>query len=145
MEACKITSFDIETTGLNAYAGKKIFAYCIGYSILSAEGESIDCKVDVRRLDHKDNRKNKRNWKRLQRYWLDTSIIKVIHNAKFELHFLKMAGIVIPKDSIIHDTIIMSQILRNLAPSHALDYLCWELGGYTREYDIEFNACRQLK
>lgn len=130
----KITSFDVETTGLNPYAGKKIFSYCIGRLYYDHNNE-LDCSVDVYRLDNKDESINSTNWEILQEYWLDTSIEKVIHNAKFELHFLKCNGIVVPRNSIIHDTMIQSQILRNLAPSHALDYLCWEFCGYTRELD----------
>lgn len=131
-----ITSFDIETTGLNAYAGKKIFAFCIGGFIYKNK-EIEDSYVNVYRLDNKDKNLNKRNWQILVDYWRDTNKIKVIHNAKFELHFLKTHGIKIPRDTIIHDTYLMHCILRNLAPSHTLDWVAWELAGYPRELDIK--------
>ena len=53
------TSFDIETTGLNAHRGAEIFSYCIGWP---------DGHVDVRRLDGKDGQDPKANWKLLQGY-----------------------------------------------------------------------------
>ena len=50
---------------------------------------------------------------------------------------LHYEGINLPIETTIHDTMIQSQLLRNLAPSHTLDYLCWELGGWSRDEDKE--------
>lgn len=106
-------TFDIETTSLNAYdPDSEIFAYCIG---------DTDGKVEVTRPCDK---------KKLQAFFDDTSIAKIAHNFMFELAYLKQKGIIVPPDTIWHDTMIMSQMLRNLAPSHALAQLCEELAGY---------------
>jgi len=119
-------SFDLETTGLKTYEGAEIFSFCIGHD---------DGTVDVYRMDSRIQSQNDKAWKILRDFWLDTSIAKVIHNLKFELTFLHAAGVEIPEETELHDTMIMSQLLRNLNPSHALDYLCWELSGWSRELD----------
>jgi len=131
----KVSSFDVETDGLYPYHGNKVFSYCIGWPVLDNLGNPIDCRVEVRRLDNIDSEINKENWKYLQDYFKNISIVKIAHNFKFELAMLKMNGIHVPDGTVWHDTMIMSQVLRNLAPSHALDYLCWELCGYSRELD----------
>lgn len=120
-----ICSYDVETTGLSPYKGAEIFAFCIGYE---------NGKVAVYRLD-KGNRESA--LKILQGFFDNTSIEKVAHNTKFDLKHTRHLGIKIPKETVWHDTMIMSQLLRNLAPSHALDYLCWELAGYPRDLDVE--------
>lgn len=117
-------AFDIETTGLDSRKSE-IFSYCVG---------DTHGNVDVCRVDGQNRR---RNWKRLQDFFADETISKVCHNYHFELAFLRAAGIKVAKKTVWHDTMFMSQLLRNLAPSHALDYLCWELCGYTRKWDIE--------
>ena len=98
-------------------------------------------------IGHEDGRTSVFNMikdrRTLELYWADTSIAKIMHNAKFDLTMVKMEGIHIPPETEIHDTMIMSQLLRNLAPSHALDYLCWELCGYTREMDKEMKLLGQ--
>lgn len=123
MEYC---SFDIETTGLNPRKDT-IFSYCIG---------DRDGNVKVYRID-RDGRNNRLQQKRLEVFFHNTSIAKICHNYHFELNFLKSHHINIPKETVWHDTMIMSQLLRNLAPSHALDALCWELCGYSRELDVK--------
>jgi len=125
-----LASIDIETTGLNPYKGAEIFSYCIGWDVDNGE----DCRVEVFRLD-KDETRNKQNWRILREFFADSSIVKIAHNYKFELGFLLQAGIDIPENTTWHDTMIMSQMLRNISVSHALSYLCWELGGYSREID----------
>jgi len=106
-------TFDIETTSLNAYdPTSEIFAYCIG----DDNGE-----VEVIRPYDK---------KALQAFFDDTSIAKIAHNFMFELGYLQQKGIHVPKETVWHDTMIMSQMLRNLAPSHGLAQLCEELAGY---------------
>lgn len=120
-------AFDYETTGLNPYKNDKIFSYCIA----DEEGN-----VEVCRLDGPKNEREY-NWKKLQDFFLDDTIGKVAHNLKFELAFTKCAGIEIAENTEWHDTMIMSQIFRNLAPSHALDYLAWELGRVDRQQDVD--------
>ncbi len=113
-------SFDTETTGLYPYQGDRMFSYSIG---------SDDGSTEVYFLDKPGSKK------KLKEFWADTSITKILHHAKFDMIMVMMEGILIPETTVFHDTLLMSQILRNLAPSHALDYLCWELCGYTREID----------
>lgn len=117
-----LKAFDVETTGLYPYQGDRIFAFCIG---------DEDGNVDIYRKSNKNFRKV------LQDFFLDTSIEKVGHNIKFDLTMVLMEKIKIPEETIIHDTMLQSQILRNLAPFHSLDYLCWELGGISRDRDKE--------
>lgn len=116
----KYFTFDIETTGLCPYTGSRIFAYCIG-------DESGN--VDVYRINPKNN-----FIKALKSLFIPSEPTGIIiHNAKFELSFLDVYNIRINRNVEIHDTMIMSQLLRNNAPSHKLDYLAWELCGYEIE------------
>ena len=131
----KLTSFDFETTGLNAWKGADYFAYCIGRPILDSGGKVIDAEVLVERVDHKDKGRNKENHEFLLEYWKQKDKIRTIHNLKFELHFLDKQEIFIDKSVLLHDTMIMSQMLSNLCQSHKLDYLCWLHGRYSRELD----------
>lgn len=114
-------SFDFETTGLRPHTGDRAFAYCIGNHL----GE-----VKVYQMDRKGIQV-------LKEFFADTNKQKVMHNAKFDLSFLQYHGVKIPKETIIHDTMIQSQMLRNLAPTHSLAGLCWELCGYPQELDKE--------
>lgn len=96
----------------------EIFSYCIGHHT----GE-----VEVNRLDNEDESLNKKNWERLIDFWEDTTTEKIAHNAKFEISINRMNGVPMPKGTIVHDTMILDQLLRNLAISHGLANLCWEL------------------
>lgn len=100
----------------------KIFSYCIGYP---------DGKVDIHRLDGKDRGENLFYWNKLKSFWADTSIHKIAHNSSFEYAMTRQAGIDIPKDTILHDTMIQSQMLRNLHIQHGLAWLCYELNDPT--------------
>jgi len=112
-------SFDVETTGLS-FRTSEIFSYCIGHR---------DGTSEVWRLD-KNGRDKKLGWERLKEFFSDPTIAKIAHNYKFELHFLKKHGIYIHPETVWHDTMLQSRLLRNLAPSHTLEYLCWEIGDY---------------
>lgn len=135
MEYC---SFDIETAGsiknreaLSPLNGGRIFSYCIGYE---------DGTVNVYRLDGKEASKN---WQVLCAFFKNTNIAKVCHNYHFEYKWLKWYeenmpdGLVIPENTAWHDTMLMSQVLRNLNPSHTLDYIYWELTGEKIKEDSE--------
>lgn len=118
----KVDAFDLETTapdnpyvniGAHAYHGAHIFSYSIlGYTDLT-----------INRF--KPGTFNQK----LQNYLLDTSIAKVCHNLKFELSMLNVHGYYIPPETVFHDTMIMSQMLRNRHHDHSLDFLVYELGG----------------
>jgi DNA polymerase-1 len=87
----------------------------------------MDGTVERWRFDGKDRKDPKLAWKRLREFWADATIQKVGHNWKFDFSFLVAAGITIAPGTVCHDTMIISQLLRNLAPSHALDNLIEEL------------------
>jgi DNA polymerase-1 len=128
------SAFDIETTGLEAYKDSKIFAFCCAFPCFDSAGKIIDCKIDIFRLDNTKESKNEEARRYLFNYFQDTSIEKIAHNAKFEISFLSKY-MKIPEKTVWHDTMIMSQLLRNLSPQHSLDYLAWELCGYDRTID----------
>jgi DNA polymerase-1 len=128
-------SFDVETTGLRPYNGAKMFSYCIGWPQYKA-GVLADVTVDVTRLDGM-YREQRRGWSKLRSFFADSTIAKVAHNFKFELSFLKIHKITVPTETIWFDTMLASQLLRNLAPSHKLDYLAWEIFGYSNNTDKE--------
>lgn len=134
-----ISSFDFETTGFNPWKGDHYFAYCIGIPIFDDAGSVIDAEVLVNRIDNRDTGENKAHHEFLLEYWKkqnnEKKKIRVIHNCKFEFHFLDKIGVNNFSDFDIHDTLIMSQLLSNLTQSHALDYLCWLYGGYPRDLD----------
>lgn len=123
-------SFDTETSGLSIWCGARIFAYCIG-----------DEDGNVRNFLHSSDAPYERS--RLQRFFDNTRISKVCHNYKFELTFLLNEGFTIPEDTVWHDTKLMSQLLRNLAPGHGLDELAWELCGYPLSQDKEIERWRK--
>ena len=127
----KYVAFDTETTGMKKYEGDQIFAY----SLTDWNGETAVHRIpwtpgslDFRRHD---------NYLRLQDFWHDTSIAKIMHNAKFDLAFCRANGIIIPSNTEFHDTMIMSQMLQNLAASHALDALAEMIFKYRAPADDE--------
>lgn len=95
-----------------------IFSYCIGNNM----GD-----VNVCRLDTQDKRYNRKNWIKLFQFWKDKSIGKIGHNVKFEINLNRANNIPLPEDTSLHCTMIQNQLLRNLAPSHGLAFLNWEL------------------
>lgn len=103
-------TFDIETTGTNQFVDK-IFSHCIG-----------TCTGKVAVYRGYDIQK-----KKMQPFFDNTNIEKIAHNFKFELSFLKQSNITVPKETIWHDTMIMSQLLHNLRPSYKLEDLWYEL------------------
>ena len=115
---------DIETTSLSQYKGV-IFSYCIG---------GYNGEVGVYRLD---TIKRKKNLIKLQEFFEETSTAKIAHNFHFELKWFRLHGINIPEETVWEDTMIMSQLLRNDAPSHALHNLCYTLCGYPKIIDEE--------
>ena len=126
-----VASFDIETVGMTPYQGSQMFAYCIGWIV----DDGKDCDVDIYRFDNEDARENERSKKVLQDFLTDATIEKIAHNLKYELSFLVCENYRIPDETIWHDTMIMSQMLRNLASSHSLDAVCFDLCAYQKDTD----------
>lgn len=125
----KITSFDVETTGLSPWDKEtEIFSYCIG--------DLETGEVEVCRMDDCSPKKRKFYWRKLRDYFEDTSVAKIAHNYKFEYAMLSKHGIPLPEETVWHDTMLMSQLLNNRSRRHKLDWVAWELGGYPRDLDI---------
>jgi DNA polymerase-1 len=115
-------SYDIETTGLKRFE-HRIFAY----STCTANGD-----VSVYRLDGSPGR-IRLGLTHLESLWKNKAITKIMHNCKFDLGFTETFFRKKLRDHPIHDTYLMSHILRNDHPSHSLKDLCYDLGGYPRD------------
>lgn len=127
MACARYAAFDVETTGLSRHSATSgIFAYCITWP---------NGFTEVYRMDTDDASVNERGWARLRRFMADGRVAKICHNYKMEKGFLDKHKIAYPAETIWHDTMLMSRIQRNLAPSHALDYFPWEFIGYRRDLD----------
>ena len=128
-----IVAFDVETTGLNTDVAE-IFAFIFTWP---------DGSSEVHRVDTDDLNHNQRGWNRLQSIFADGSFAIVAHNYKFELAMLRRHNIFIHPNIVWHDTMLMSRILRNLWPTHSLDYAPWILCGYPKDLDQKVD--RQAK
>lgn len=105
---------DYETTGLEIYKGHIPFAYVIA-------DDELNC--NVHRFDNISARKNEISRSKHIAFYEDKNIVKIAHNAKFEMGVASMwFGGQLPK-GIWHDTMLMSQLLSNLLPAHSLDFL----------------------
>ena len=109
----RVIGIDYETTGFEAYNNDRIFSFCI---------TDEDINTNVYRLDWIDEEKNKENKQTLNIY-NSNDYIKVAHNAKFEQGFTAMHFDGKLPESEWRDTMIMSQMLSNLLPSHSLENL----------------------
>ena len=115
-------AFDTETTGLSIYGNKlnnpaEIFAY----SRFDGAHDPIIHRID----DHTGIGR-----KRLQNYLLGTNIVKVCHSLRYDYGVCTQNGFEIPEDTEWHCTMIMHQMLDNLAFEHGLDALAWKLCNY---------------
>lgn len=119
----KVIVFDWETTGLQPYHGDRGFAF----SLCEENFENSVYRLDT----------FPQNIRVLDDIIQDPDIAIVAHNFKFDFSFCQVHKLKIPARKVIHCTIIMSQLLRNTAPSHALDYLSWELAGIPRNLDAK--------
>ena len=128
------SSFDFETTGLNVYKGAQAFSMAICYP------DMTKVIIDFKKDRNGNYKKDRKNWNKVQDYFNDTSLGKVAHNLLFEKTLLKAHGIKVPKDTLFQDSMIAHQMLRNDHPSHALDYLAWEYGNWSRELDKKVKA-----
>lgn len=120
-------AFDVETTGLNP-AMDDIFSFAVCdtsggcFTVRREHPEFLRMLADV---------------------WADPEVPKICHNLKFDYDFTRRV-VHIPENTVVHDTLIMSQLLNNLRPSHTLDDLAWSLCKYPRTWDQEVaSAVRQ--
>ena len=115
-----VVSYDTETTGLYPFLGDEMFAFST-----CDEKE----RTSVVRTDGSKTRQRK-GLEALEKIWSRKKLGKAMHNAKFDLEFTeKKLGRQL-EEHPIHDTMVMSHILRNNRPSHALKKLCHSLADY---------------
>jgi DNA polymerase I len=113
---------DYETSGLSVYAGDKIFAAVLTFP---SDGHSEVYQ-----------RKNVAEWKRVGELWGRSDVPKIAHNLKFEMAMTKLdLGLDIPKETELHCTMTMHEMLNNLSPKHGLDYAANRYAGYVKEWD----------
>lgn len=145
----KVYAFDLEHTGFNRFEGDLLFAYC-WTNVTTGVTEVYRIPIPeygpyLRQLKrHNWNLletpqfkefSNHDNYLRLQEFLSDNSIVKAVHNVKHEKGYLRANGLVIPDDSIWHCTMLASQHLMNLAPSHALDEQAYNIYKYPMDQD----------
>lgn len=124
-----IVAFDVETTGLDPYKGARAFTFATCYP----DGTSLVI----------DNPKN------IQKLLYNTDSI-ICHNYHFEYSILKAQGFIIPDKIQWHDTMIIHQLLHNLAYSHGLDNvaldLCTnrELRNYWKHIDEQVEKAKKI-
>lgn len=123
----RAVSYDTETTGLCWYnPNDNVFAFST-----CDENE----RVEVHRLDGNKERVQ-RSMAALDALWSDTAILKVMHNAKFDILMTeKLLGRKLHEQPIA-DTLIMSHLLQSKL-SHRLKDLAWELAGISRDDEKE--------
>lgn len=113
-------AYDTETTGLQFYL-HEMFAY----STCTHDGTTT-----VVRMDGKAGMTPAESQRRLAAVWADKSVPIIMHNAKFDCHMTeKRLGRRLVEDHIIHDTQMLSHIVRNDHRTHALKPLAWEIAG----------------
>ena len=100
-------AFDIETDGIDPYRGARAFAY----SICNKQGNIIVSREP----------------KNIQNLFAKSDTALICHNYHFEYAVLKEQGFTKLDTVQWHDTMIMHQLLFNIAPSHALDAVANEL------------------
>lgn len=111
---------DYETTGLYTQQGHRPFTVILtwcndGYSEILDQDKSPEFFLQ-----------------RLRSIWENASVVKVAHNAKFEIKMTKALGIAVK--GMVHCTMIQHQMLNNLAIKHALDYAAIQYAGIVPEW-----------
>lgn len=118
----KQVAFDVETTGLDIYRGDRIFSFATFKR----------SKASVFRFDRQRKKENIRHLRELLR---DPSVSLVGHNLLFDFGACRQSGFEVEDWRAFEDTFLLSNLLDNNRRSHALDEICWELGGYPKEID----------
>jgi len=125
-------AYDTETNGLSVHQGHRMFAFSYG----DAGGN-----IDVHRLD-KEPRRSLKSIRVLKDIWGQNKrdVPKIMHNAKFDLHFTQALLETDLLDHEIHDTMIMSNLLQSAMPSHALKDLAYWLASVPKDDEDEIKA-----
>lgn len=150
-----ISAYDTETTGFRRFEGDLIFSYSLtdvytgvtkilrlpvpDYTEWLKDLEYANFKPLETDFWNKVYSKHD-NFKRLQDYFDNTDIVKTAHNAKFDHGFTRAMGIIVPEETVWHCTMIASQHLMNLAPSHALDEQAYYIYKYPMDQDSEVSS-----
>ena len=115
----RVLAYDTETNGLDLHYGKRMFAF----STCSPGGMSRAWRL---------SRGGSTAY--LKRLFGERAIVKVMHNAKFDLTATEyQLGRRVAETTTFHDTILMSHVLQNLHPTHRLKDLSWELAGIPKD------------
>ena len=105
-----------------------MFAYSLGYE---------DGRTEVYRLDDSSPSRRDEAWGVLDRLWSDTSIVKVMHNAKFDIKFTEVAlGRRLAEDHPFEDTSLAAHLVRcNM--SNKLKDLAYAIAGVPKDDEKE--------
>jgi DNA polymerase-1 len=112
---------DYETVGLRTQDGARAFTVNFTW-VKDGHSETVDAapaRVAFIR--------------RLREVWENDKVVKIAHNLKFEYHHTLALGIT-PRVEL-HDTMVMHQMLNNLAPRHSLDHVARRFAGHVEEWD----------
>lgn len=127
----KFIAYDTETTGLRPYNGDRMFAFSTAWIDDAGEIQSR-----VYRIDDKSEDK-KYALQVLDDLWSDDNICPVMHNSKFDVVMTEFALGRDLKERMFHDTMLMSNILRNNMFSHGLKELAYSLAGISTDDEKE--------
>ncbi len=108
----KLIACDTETTGLNSWKGDSIFAF----SFCNEKGESGYVRWEVDPFTRKV--KIGSEYEQIKKFYEDPTIVKVFHNAKFDIRMLERIHIRVEGE--IHDTMFAMHCLRTAEPTLAL-------------------------
>jgi len=123
-----IQAYDTETTGLFWSLGDKMFSY----SICDEAGKS-----EVHRLDTSQIR-TEVGLQRLNKFWEDVTITKLMHNAKFDMQMT--LDVIDNKKAVMeasfHDTLVMSKLLIHRT-GYGLKALTHAMFNYPTDDEVE--------
>ncbi len=132
----KLVACDTETTGLNAWKGDRPFAF--SFCNPEAETKYIRWKVDPFKREVWPVEKD---FFTMKKFFGDSTITKVFHNAKFDVRMLEKSGI--PVRGTVHDTMIAMHVLRTDEETLALKPICAKYVGITDEDEKELHKAVQ--
>ena len=142
-----VVNIDYETINLQSDPNAKVFAMSLTWC---EDGYTEVWRKDTGEVrfysDEKEIWRGQGDFEqKLKSFWL-SPCAAVTHNLMFEWHFTDEHYQVHPEKPI-HDTMIMSQYIDNLCPSHALDYLFNRFHGkvaWITEADNNIEKCKKI-
>jgi DNA polymerase-1 len=118
----KLIACDTETTGLNPWKGDRPFAF----SFCNEKGDAGFFRWEVDPFT-RNVLINHKQWAVMKKFFEDSSIAKVFHNAKFDIRMLEKLGIEVR--GTVHDTMFAMHCLRTLEPTLALKPIAEKYAG----------------